>query len=130
MSAIDIIIYEKDVDNSTAQIERDRRIQNGQLKNAWLNNCQKIEVAGILCGDRPWKFCDNKAVSLTYLSLGMEGPRICSSQEPTIQIDQISTKDFWESLENAFTKHRSITFHRYTFLTRKQRSKNSTDVSS
>ena len=50
----------------------------------------------------------------------MEGRRIFGSQEPIIQIDQISTKDFWESLNNVFTKQRIITFGRYTFLTRKQ----------
>ena len=37
--------YEEEVDNSTAQSERDRRIQNEQLKIAWLNKCQKIEAA-------------------------------------------------------------------------------------
>ena len=69
---------------------------------------------------RPWKFCENKAVSLTYLSLGMEGRRIIGSQEPNIQIDQVSTKDLWESLDQVFTKQQNITFDRYTFLTRKQ----------
>ena len=58
-------IFEVDVDNSTAQSERDRRIRNEQLKNAWLNKCQKIDEAGILCGNRPWKLCDTKTVSLT-----------------------------------------------------------------
>ena len=86
----------------------------------WLNKCQKIEAAGILCGDRPWKFCDSKAVSLTYISLGMESRRIFCSHEPTIQIDQIFRKDFWESLDNVFIKQRNITFHRCTFLTRNQ----------
>ena len=57
-------IYEEDVDNSTAQSRRDRRIRNEQLKNAWLTKSQKIEAAVILCGDRSWKFCDSKAVSL------------------------------------------------------------------
>ena len=71
----------------------------------------------MLCGDRPWKFCDNKAVSLTYLSLGIEGRRTFGSQEPTIQIDRISTKDLWGSLDQVFTKQRNITFDRYTFLT-------------
>ena len=110
----------EDLDNSTAQSERDRRIRNEQLKNAWLNKCQKIETAGILCGDRQWKFCDAQAVSLTYLSLGMEDRRIFGSQEPTTQIDQNSTKDLWESLDEVFTKQRNKTFHRYTLLTRKQ----------
>ena len=113
-------MYEADVENSTTQNKKDSRIRNKQLKKAWLNKCQKIEAAGILCGDRPWKFCDNKAVSLTYLSLGMEGRQIFGSKEPTIQIDQICTKDLWESLDQVFTKQRNITFDRYTFLTQKQ----------
>ena len=112
-------IYENNVENSTAQSERDRKTQNEQLKNAWLNRCQKIELAGILCGDKLWKFCDNKAVSLTYLSLGMEGRRIFGSQEPNIQIDRVTTKDLWESLDKLFTKKLNITFDRYTFLKRK-----------
>ena len=87
-------IYEEDADNSRAQIERDLRIGNEQLKYAWLNKGQKIEAAGKLCDDRPWKLCDTKAVYLTYLSLGTEGRRIFGSQEPTIQFDQISTKNF------------------------------------
>ena len=77
-------INEENVENSTTQSERDRKTQNEQLKNAWLNRCQKIELAGILCGDRPWKFCDKKAVSLTYLSLGIEGLQIFGSQKPNI----------------------------------------------
>ena len=51
-------IYEANVENSTAQSERDRITRNEQLKNTWLNRCQKIELAGILCGDIPWKFSD------------------------------------------------------------------------
>ena len=37
-----------------------------------------------------------------------------------IQIDQISTKDLWDSLDNVFTKQKNITFNRYTFLTQIQ----------
>ena len=81
--------YEEHLDNSKTQSDRYSRIRNEKLKNAWLNKCQKIEAAGILCGDRSWKFCDIKAVSLTYLSLGTDGCRIFGSHEPTIQIDQI-----------------------------------------
>ena len=50
----------------------------------------------------------------------MEGRRIFGSQEPNIQIDWVSTKDLWESLDQVFTKQRNITFDRYTFLTRNQ----------
>ena len=113
-------IYEDDVEKSTAQSEGDRRIRNEQLKNSWLNRCQKKELVGILCGEKPWKYCDSKAVSLTYLSLGMEGRRIFGSQEPSIQIDRVTTKVLWECLDRVFTKQRNITFDRYTFLTRKQ----------
>ena len=113
-------IYEEDVQNSTAQSERDRRTRNEQLKNSWLNRCQKAELVGILCGEKPWKYCDSKAVSLTYLSLGVEGRRIFGSQEPSIQIDRVTMKVLWECLDEVFTKQRNITFDRYTFLSRKQ----------
>ena len=112
--------YEDDVENSTAQSKRDRRTRNEQLKNSWLNRCQKIELVGILCGKKPWKYCDSKAVSLTYLSLGIEGRRIFRSQEPSIQIDRVTTKVLWECLDRVFTKQRNIIFGRYTILTRKQ----------
>ena len=46
-------IYEDNVENSTSQSERDRRIRNEQLKNSWLNRCQNIELVGILCGENP-----------------------------------------------------------------------------
>ena len=90
------------------------------MKKSWLNRCQKIELIGILCGEKPWNYCDNKAVSLTYLSLGIEGRRIFGSQEPNIQIDWVTTKDLWESLDRVFTKQRNISFDWYTFLNRKQ----------
>ena len=50
----------------------------------------------------------------------MEGRRIFGSQEPTIRINQISTKDLWEGLDKVFTKQRNKTFDHCTFLTRKQ----------
>ena len=50
----------------------------------------------------------------------MEGRRIFGSLETTIQIDRISAKDLWESLDQVFTKQRNIIFDHYTFLTRKE----------
>ena len=50
----------------------------------------------------------------------MEGRRVFGSQEPNIQIDRVTTKDLFASLDRVFTKQRNITFDRYTFLTRKQ----------
>ena len=53
-------IYEDNVENSTSQSEGDRKIRKEQLENSWLNHCQKIELIGILCGEKPWKYCDKK----------------------------------------------------------------------
>ena len=50
----------------------------------------------------------------------MEGRWIFGSHEPTIRIDQISTKDLWESLDIVFTNQRNIPCDRYSLLTRKQ----------
>ena len=65
-------------------------------------------------------FGNTATVSLTYLSLGVEGRRIFGSQEPSIQIDRVTMKVLWECLDEVFTKQRNITFDRYTFLSRKQ----------
>ena len=40
--------YENNVENSTSQSERDRKIRNEQLKNSWLNCCPKVELVGII----------------------------------------------------------------------------------
>ena len=50
----------------------------------------------------------------------MEGRQKFGSQEPNIQIDWVTTKDLWESLDQVLTQQRNITFDLYTFLTRKQ----------
>ena len=57
--------HEEDKDNSTAQSKGDGRIHNEQLKMQGSTNSQKIEAVGNLCGGKPWKLCDNKAVSTT-----------------------------------------------------------------
>ena len=53
-------IHKANVESSTVQNERDCKTRNEQLKNTWLNKCKKIELVGILCGNRPWKFCGKK----------------------------------------------------------------------
>ena len=73
-----------------------------------------------MCGEKPWKFSDNKTCFLTYRSLGLEGRRIFGSKEPNIQIDRLTTKDLWESLDQVYTKQRIKTLNRYAFLTRKK----------
>ena len=112
--------YEDAVDNPTAQSERDRRTRNEQAKTAWKNQCQRIEVVGILCGDKPWKLCDRKGSSLMYLSLEMEGRRVFNSKNSTINLEAISTKNLWDVLNTTFIRIHNITFDRYLFFTRKQ----------
>ena len=62
--------YEMAIEDATEETERDRQIRNNQLKLQWDLKSQKITEAGVLCGERPWNLCDQKCVSLLYLSIG------------------------------------------------------------
>ena len=73
-----------------------------------------------MCGERLWKLCDSKAVSLSRLNRGAEGRRILGSQESTFAIDQLGTRELWIILHVFFIKQRNITLDRYVFRTRKQ----------
>ena len=64
--------YEEPVENHMQATERDRKIRNQQLKVNWQNRCKKIDEIGILCGDKPWAICEQKSISLLYLSIGTE----------------------------------------------------------
>ena len=112
--------YEDAVENPTAQSERDRRTRDEQAKTAWKNHCQRIAVVGIVCGDKPWQLCDQKASSLMYLSLGTEGRRVFNSKNSTVNLDKISTRNLWDVLNKTFFRIHNITFDRYLFLIRKQ----------
>ena len=72
--------YQMAIEDATEQTERDRQIRNSQLKLKWELKCQKITEAGILCGERPWSQCDQKCVSLLYLSIGTEIRRLFSHE--------------------------------------------------
>ena len=74
--------YEEPVENHTQANERDRKIRNQQLKLNWQNRCKKIDEIGILCGDKPRGICEQKSISLLYLSIGTEGRRIFKSKHP------------------------------------------------
>ena len=112
--------YEDAVENPTAQSERDRRTRNEQAKTAWKSHCQRVVAVGILCGDKRWQLCDQKASSLMYLSLGTEGRRVFNSKSSTVNIDKISTSNLWDVLKKTFIRIHNITFDRYLFLKRKQ----------
>ena len=112
--------YEEPVENHTQATERDRKVRNQQLKVNWQNRFKKVEEIGILCGDRQWGICEQKAISLLYLSIGTEGRRIFRSKHPNIQIEKQPFKELWQAMEDSFTKVRNIISDRFVFYSSKQ----------
>ena len=96
--------------------------EKSNYKTRCSRNVQKIEAAGILCGDRPWKFCDSKADSLTYPTQFMHrNPmELWFSRTNCSNWSNFQKIELWVSLDDVFTKQRKINFARYTFLTREQ----------
>ena len=112
-------IYEEPVENHTQATERDRKFRNQQLKVNWQNRCKKIEIS-ILCGDKAWGICEQKSISLLYLSIGTEGRRIFKSKDSHFQIEKQPFKELWKAMEDFFTKVRNITYDRFVFYSCKQ----------
>ena len=112
---------EMPIEDATNQTERDGQIQNSQMKLQWYLKCQKITEAGVLCGERPWHLCDQKCVSLLYLSIGTEGRRLLTHKFPNDNIYDLTTPKLSEMTEIAFIRPRNITFDRYVFFSRKQK---------
>ena len=77
--------------------------------------------AGVLCGKRPCNMCDQKCVSLLYLSIGTEGRRHLTQKFPNDNIYDLTTLKPWEVMEIAFIRPRNIIFDRYVFFSRKQK---------
>ena len=113
--------YEMPIEDATHETERDRQIRNSQLKLQWELKCQKITEAGVLCGERQWNLCDQKCVSLLYLSIGTEGRRLLTQQFPHDNMYDLTTLKLWQMMEIAFIRPRNITFDRYVFFSRKQK---------
>ena len=112
--------YEEPVEKHTQATERDRKVRNQQLKVNWQNRCKKIDEIGILCGDKPWGICEQKTISLLYLSIGTEGRRIFRSKHPHFQIEKQPFKELWQAMKDSFTKVRNITYDRFVFYSCKQ----------
>ena len=113
--------YEMDFEDATKDTERDLQIRNSQLKLQWDLKCQKMMEAGVLRGERPWNMCDQKCVSLLYLSIGTEGRRLLTQKFPHDNIYDLATLKLWEMMEIAFIRPRNIIFDRYVFFSRKQK---------
>ena len=113
--------YEMAIEDATEQTERDRQIRNSQLKLQWEFKSQKITDAVVLCGERPWPLCDQKCVSLLYLSIETEGNRLLTQNFPHDNAYNLSTLKLWEMIEIAFTRPRNINFDRFVFLSKKKK---------
>ena len=113
--------YEMAIEDATEDTERDRQIRNSQLKLQSDLKLQKITEAGVLCGERPWNMCDQKCVSLLYLSIGTERRRLLTQKFPHDNIYDLTTLKLWEMMEKDFIRPRNITFDRYVFFSRKQK---------
>ena len=113
--------YEMANEDATEDTKRDRQIRNSQLKLQSDLKCQKLMEAGVLCGEQPWNMCDQKWVSLLYLSLGTEGRRLLTQKLPHDNIYNLTTLKLWEMTEIAFIRPRNFTFDRYEFFSRKQK---------
>ena len=90
------------------------------MKVNWQNRCKKVDEIGILCEDKPWGICEQKAISLLYLCIGTEGRRIFKSKHPHFQIEKQPFKELWQAMEDSFTKVRNITYDRFVFYACKQ----------
>ena len=115
------LTYEDPVENHTQATERDRKVCNQQLKVNWQNRCKKVDEIGILCGDKPWEICEQKAISLLYLSIETEGRGIFKSKHPHFQIEKQPFRELWQAMEDSFTKVRNITYDRFVFYSCKQK---------
>ena len=111
--------YKEPVENHTQATEGEK-IRNQQLKVNWQNRCKKIDEIGILCGDKPWGICEQKSISLLYLSIGKERRRIFKSKHPHFLIEKQPFKELWQAVEDSFTKVRNITYDRFVFYSCKQ----------
>ena len=79
-----------------------------------------MDEVGILFGDKPWGICEQKSVSLLYLSIGTEGRRIFRSKNPHFQIEKEPFKELWQTMEASYTKIRNITYDYFVFFSSKQ----------
>ena len=113
------LTYEEPLENHTEATERDRKVRYQQLKLNWQNRCKEMDEVGILCGDKPWGICEQKSVSLLYLSIGTEGRRIFKSKNPHFQIEKKPFKEPCRTMEEPFTKIRNITYDRFVFFSSK-----------
>ena len=101
-------------------MERERLTRYSQAVAKWKNECNLIDRIGVLCGDKPWDVADEKAKSMIYLTIVIEGRRMYTRRYPHTNVENITTLQLWEELELTFIRPRNVTFDRYLLLTRRQ----------
>ena len=79
-----------------------------------------MDEIDVLCGDKPWELCEQKAVLLLIPCLETEGHRIFKYNYPHFQIEKQPFKNLWRALDDSFTKLRNITYDRFVFFSSKQ----------
>ena len=81
-----------------------------------------------MCGDKPRGICEQKSISLLYLSIGTEGRRIFKCKHPHFQIEKQPFKELWQAKEDSFTKVRNITYDRFVFCSCRQQKGESVEI--
>ena len=114
------LVEEQPVNNPTQTMERERLTRYSQAVAKWKNECNLIDRIGVLCGDKRWDVADEKAKSLAYLTIGIEGRMMHTRKYPHTNVENIMTLQLWEELELKFIRPRNVTFDNYLLLTRRQ----------
>ena len=113
-------VEEQPVQNPTQTMEREMLTRYNQAIAKWKNECNIMDRIGVLCGYKPWDIADNRAKSMIYLTIGIEGRRMHIRKYPHTNVENITTQQLWEELELTFIRPRNVTFDRYLLLTRRQ----------
>ena len=95
---------EEPVEKHTQATERDRKVRNQQLNVNWQNRCKKIDEVDILCGDKTWGICEQKSVSLLYLSIGKKDVVFLNVNIPILKLRENHSKNSGKRWRNTSLK--------------------------
>ena len=87
-------IEEPTVEGSNATSERECLTRNAMAKNRWEYECKLRDHIGITCGDKSWDQVDRKVRVLIYLTIGHEGRRMHTRNNPHVNVKRLTTKNF------------------------------------
>ena len=96
--------YEKRIQSSSEEGERNREIRNKRRKVDWENECKLIRNRGSIIERYLWDEADLKMKSVIYLSLWTEATRNFHQRNPHTMIDLCSTNGLVYELGISFTR--------------------------